>query len=461
MALQIYNTASRKKERFQPIKEGEVGIYVCGMTVYDHCHLGHARVMVAFDLIYRYLIHKGFDVTYVRNITDVDDKILDRAERDSINFVDLVDSMVSSMDDDFSKLSILKPTKEPRATHHMSEMFDLISTLLDKNYAYIGSNNDIYFRVRNFKEYGKLSGRNISELQSGSRIAVNEFKEDPLDFVLWKSVSDSEVFWDSPWGKGRPGWHIECSAMSMCSLGNNYDIHGGGPDLKFPHHENEIAQSEAATGEHYANTWMHAGPLLVDGKKMSKSLNNFHTIKDLLDKYDPEVLRLFLMSSHYRSGVDYSENSLNDATKKLGKLYSALNGYSSKTPFDESNELVSGFIFDFYQSMDDDFNTPSALAVLLQISNAIEKSNDDDKPVYLSTLKYLSGILGLLPRTSAEFFNSELNISDIETFILDREVMKTESNFKEADSVRDYLLKKGIALKDLPGKNKATWYYLY
>jgi cysteinyl-tRNA synthetase len=459
MTLKIYNTASKKKDIFKPIAEGQVGLYVCGMTVYDLCHLGHARVMVAFDVIYRYLTHKGFDVTYVRNITDVDDKILARAKRDDVNFIDLVNEMIIAMDEDFNYLSILKPTKEPKATDHINDIFDLIFTLLEKEYAYIGDNGDIYFRVKHFKEYGKLSGRNIEQLKPGIRVAIDTFKEDPLDFVLWKSVSDKDVFWKSPWGNGRPGWHIECSAMSMCSLGNNYDIHGGGPDLKFPHHENEIAQSEAATGEHYANTWMHAGPLLVDGKKMSKSLNNFFTIRDLIKDYDPEILRLFLLSSHYRSGVDYSTDSIGYAGKKLGKLYSALQWFSPKTSFDESDPLIKELVLEFYRAMDDDFNTPQALAVLFSIVSLIDVASYADRLIFTSTLKYLSGILGLLSRSPSSYFDTGLTSKDIDQFIIDRAIFKAEKDFKESDSIRDYLFTRGIELKDTP--DGTIWSYIY
>src|SRR5690606_23379204 len=318
MDLTIYNTLTRSKEKFVPIEPGKIRMYVCGMTVYDYCHLGHARVLVAFDVITRYLKARGFDVTYVRNITDVDDKILRRAADNGEEYGALTQRFIDAMHEDEKRLGVLSPTHEPRATQHIGEIIALIEKLIAKGYAYAASNGDVYYAVSKFEGYGKLSGRNPDELLAGARIEVDEAKRDPRDFALWKSAKPSEAaVWDSPWGAGRPGWHIECSAMSTCCLGDTFDIHGGGPDLRFPHHENEIAQSEAATGKHYVNYWMHAGAVRVDGEKMSKSLGNFFTIREILDKYDAEVVRYLLISSHYRSEIDYSQESLQEAKSGL------------------------------------------------------------------------------------------------------------------------------------------------
>ncbi|WP_372743371.1 cysteine--tRNA ligase, partial [Neptunomonas sp.] len=305
--LQIYNTLTKQKAPFKPLVEGQINMYVCGITVYDYCHIGHARVMVCFDVITRYLRARNWRVNYVRNITDVDDKIIKRANENGETVEQLTERMIAAMHEDEDALGVLRPDQEPKATAHIDEIIALISTLIEKGYAYPASNGDVYYRVEKFAEYGKLTNQNIDELRSGSRVEVDEAKESPLDFVLWKAVKPGEVSWESPWGAGRPGWHIECSAMSKCCLGDTFDIHGGGPDLPFPHHENEIAQSEAANGCTYANHWMHAGPVRVNSEKMSKSLGNFFTIRDVLAKYDPEVVRFFLARVHYRSYIDYSE----------------------------------------------------------------------------------------------------------------------------------------------------------
>ncbi|TNE84945.1 MAG: cysteine--tRNA ligase, partial [Gammaproteobacteria bacterium] len=306
MALTLYNTLTRQKEVYKPIEAGKIRMYVCGITVYDYCHIGHARVMVSFDVITRYLRSQGWDVTYVRNITDVDDKILNRAIENGESFTDLTDRMIDAMHEDEDALGVLRPDIEPRATGHMDDILDMVQILVDNHYAYVADNGDVYYRISRFPEYGKLSNKNPEDLLAGARVEVGDIKEDPRDFALWKSAKPGEVSWDSPWGPGRPGWHIECSAMSICCLGETFDIHGGGPDLPFPHHENEIAQSEAATGKQYVNYWMHAGAVRVDDEKMSKSLGNFFTIREVLKKYHPEVVRYFLLSSHYRSPINYS-----------------------------------------------------------------------------------------------------------------------------------------------------------
>jgi len=324
--MQIYNTLSRKKEAFTPIEAGKVKMYVCGMTVYDYCHLGHARVLVAFDVISRYLRAKGYQLNYVRNITDIDDKILRRADENGEDYTALTERFITAMHEDAERLGIAPPDAEPRATGHIEDILAMITQLIERGFAYAADNGDVYYRVSRFEGYGKLSGKKPDELLSGARIAVDEAKEDPRDFALWKAAKSGEVSWPSPWGEGRPGWHIECSAMSTCCLGDNFDIHGGGPDLVFPHHENEIAQSEAATGKPYANTWMHAGAVRVDNEKMSKSLGNFFTIREILDKYHPEVVRYFLISSHYRSAINYSEDNLQIARQNLERFYHALKG---------------------------------------------------------------------------------------------------------------------------------------
>ena len=395
MSLQIYNTLSRQKEPFTPIEPGKVRMYVCGMTVYDYCHLGHARVLVAFDVITRYLRASGYDVHYVRNITDVDDKIIKRANENGESCDNLTERFIAAMHEDEAKLGVLKPTEEPRATAHMGNIISMIETLIDKGFAYAADNGDVYYRVAKFESYGKLNNRNLEDMQAGARIEVNEQKEDPLDFVLWKSAKAGEVSWESPWGQGRPGWHIECSAMSKCCLGDTFDIHGGGPDLKFPHHENEIAQSEAANGAKFVNTWMHAGAIRVNNEKMSKSLGNFFTIREILDQYDAEVVRYFLTLGHYRSQIDYSEASLKEAKGALDRFYHALRGI---TPVEEG-ELDNDFDDRFFAAMNDDFNTAGALSVLFELTREINRINKEDAALagrLVSQLKRLADILGLL-----------------------------------------------------------------
>lgn len=450
MTLNVYNTLTRQKEEFKPLQAGKVGMYVCGMTVYDFCHMGHARVMVSFDVIVRYLRHIGYDVNYIRNITDIDDKIINRAAENGEDFNVLVDRMVVAMNEDFAKLNVLTPNSEPKATDHIQGILEMVQTLIDKEFAYVGTNGDVYYRVRKFEGYGKLSGKILEELESGARIEVEEAKEDPLDFVLWKSAKPGEPSWKSPWGDGRPGWHIECSAMSTCCLGNNFDIHGGGPDLKFPHHENEIAQSEAATGEQYANTWMHAGTLRIDGEKMSKSLGNFFTIRDVLKEYDAEVIRFFLASVHYRSEINYSQEGLQDAQTKLDRLYNALKGCDLSIKIDEDEPEVSAFSKDFKAAMDDDFNTPKAIAVMFELVTKINKSEGVLKDILASLLKTFADVLGCLQTDPEDYFKQGVDIDEsyIQAMIEKRVQAKKDKDYALADQIRIDLDEQGIELQD-------------
>lgn len=457
MTLKIYNTLTRQKEEFKPLQAGKVGMYVCGMTVYDFCHMGHARVMVSFDVIVRYLRHRGYDVNYIRNITDIDDKIINRAVENNEPFNVLVDRMVDAMNEDFAKLNVLTPNSEPKATDHIDGIITMVQTLIDKEFAYAASNGDVYYRVRKFEGYGKLSGKILEELESGARIEVTEEKEDPLDFVLWKSAKPGEPSWSSPWGEGRPGWHIECSVMSTCCLGNNFDIHGGGPDLKFPHHENEIAQSEAATGEHYANTWMHAGALRIDGEKMSKSLGNFFTIRDVLKEYDAEVIRFFLASVQYRSEINYSQAGLQDAQTKLDRLYNALKGCDLSVELDLADADLAGFVEQFKGAMDDDFNTPKAIAVMFDLVSHINKAEGADKDKLASLLKTFADVLGCLQTNPDDYFKQGVDVDEayIQDMIEKRVQAKKDKDFALADKIRNDLDAQGIELQD--SREGTTW----
>ncbi|MBE0403138.1 cysteine--tRNA ligase [Halomonas citrativorans] len=459
--MQIYNTLTRRKEPFTPLVAGKVSMYVCGMTVYDYCHLGHARVMVAFDVITRYLRHRGYDVTYVRNITDIDDKILKRAEENGESITALTERMIDAMHEDEARLNVLPPSQEPRATGHIGDIVAMIETLIDKGFAYPAGNGDVYYRVRKFATYGKLNNRQLDDMRSGARVDVDIHKEDPLDFVLWKAAKPGEAHWSSPWGDGRPGWHIECSAMSTCCLGDTFDIHGGGPDLTFPHHENEIAQSEAATGKTYVNTWMHAGAVRVDQEKMSKSLGNFFTIRDVLAEHDPEVVRYLLVASHYRSAINYSVDSLVEARKSLTRLYTALDGVDSAARVEE---VASPYRDRFTKVMDDDFNTPEALAVLFELAREVNRAKSDtpEKAVGLAgELKQLAGVLGLLQQTPAVFLKGSqsqgvaLSEAAIQEKIAQRQAAKANKDFAQADAVRDELAALGIVLKD--SREGTTW----
>ncbi|GAA5169138.1 MULTISPECIES: cysteine--tRNA ligase [Halomonadaceae] len=449
--MQIYNTLTRRKEPFTPIEAGKVRMYVCGITVYDYCHIGHARVMVAFDVITRYLRSRGYDVNYVRNITDIDDKILKRAIDNGETISALTERMIVAMHEDEDRLGVLRPDHEPRATAHIDDIVAMIETLIGKGYAYAAANGDVYYRVRQFADYGKLNNRDLDEMRSGARVEVDVHKEDPLDFVLWKAAKPGEASWPSPWGAGRPGWHIECSAMSTCCLGDTFDIHGGGPDLTFPHHENEIAQSEAATGKRYVNTWMHAGAVRVDQQKMSKSLGNFFTIRDVLEVHDPEVVRYLLVASHYRSPINYAPDALGDARRSLERFYNAL---QDVTP--EQGELDGRFAARFTAAMDDDFNTAEALAVLFELARELNRAKQDDAaraPALAFELRRLGGLLGLFEQEPAVFLKGgsdtlPLPEADIEARIAARAEAKRARDFVEADRIRDELAALGIVLKD-------------
>ena len=461
--LSIYDTLSRSKKTFTPIDEGKIRMYVCGMTVYDFCHLGHARVMVGFDVITRFMRAIGYDVSYVRNITDVDDKIIRRAAENGEQPSELTERFIAAMHEDEDKLGVLRPDQEPRATGHMDDIVNMVQTLIDKGFAYAANNGDVYYRVTKFEGYGKLSKKNLEELQAGARIEVGEAKEDPRDFVLWKAAKAGEVSWPSPWGDGRPGWHIECSAMSTCCLGDTFDIHGGGPDLVFPHHENEIAQSEAATGKTYANHWMHCGAVRVDNEKMSKSLGNFFTIREILEKYHPETVRYFLLSSQYRSAINYSEDSLKTAKQALDRFYQSLRGFDSietkpLSELDTSNSFVSRFL----AAMNDDFNTPVALAAMFDLVrelNTAVAAKRDDVNALVETLKSLGAVLGVLQCEPEAFLqdagSSEISAEEIEALIAERVQAKLDKNYSRADEVRQELLDSGVILED--SREGTTW----
>jgi len=457
MALSIYNTLSKSKDVFTPLVDNKVRMYVCGMTVYDYCHIGHARVMVAFDVVARWLRHRGYELTYVRNITDIDDKIIKRASENGESFQALVGRMIAAMHEDEARLNVLRPDIEPRATDHIAGMHAMIQTLIDKGYAYAPGNGDVYYRVGKFAGYGKLSRRKIEDLKIGARIEVDEAKEDPLDFVLWKGAKPGEPSWESPWGPGRPGWHIECSVMSTCCLGETFDIHGGGPDLVFPHHENEIAQSEAATGKPYANAWMHAGAVRVDGEKMSKSLGNFFTIREVLEKYHPEVVRYLLVSSHYRSPINYSEDSLREAKGALERFYNGLKGLPEATPAGGET-----FVGRFGAAMDDDFNSPEACAVLFDMVREVNRLRESDlqaAAALAARLKELAGVLGVLQLEPEAFLQAgaegKVDAAEVEALIAARLAARAEKNWAESDRIRDQLTAMGVVLED--GKGGTTW----
>ncbi|HAT6979437.1 TPA: cysteine--tRNA ligase [Legionella pneumophila] len=450
--LHLYNSLTRKKEPFVSLRPGKIGMYVCGITVYDHCHLGHARSMVAFDVMVRYLRSQGFDVTYVRNITDIDDKIINRASERGVSINELTAQYIDAMNNDTHALNILPPDHEPRATGHIETIIRLIQRLLDNGNAYISDNGDVCYEVSTFPEYGKLSHKDIEGLVSGSRVEIVKEKRSPLDFVLWKRAKPGEPSWSSPWGEGRPGWHIECSAMAMHELGEQFDIHGGGLDLQFPHHENEIAQSEAATGKPFANYWLHVGMLQVNGEKMAKSIGNFYTIADVLKEHHPEVIRYFLLSSHYRSPLNYSEENLLNAKKALIRLYQAIKDVPSQAA---NSKLDDYWQKQFNQAMNDDFNTPVALSVLFQLAHEVNKSNS---PVLANTLKNLAGILGVLQKEPDSFLQSGLQEEEklaIEQLIAERLQARAERNWSKADQIRADLLSKGIELED--GATGTTW----
>ena len=453
MTIKFYNSLTNQKEDFVPINEGEVGMYVCGMTVYDNCHLGHARAMMAFDILARYLRYQNYKVNFVRNITDIDDKIIERANENNETIDALTDRTIASMHEDFSKLGLELPTNEPRATDHIEGMIKMINGLIDKGHAYHSESGDVFFAVRTFPEYGKLSNKNIDDLNPGARIKEDESKKDPLDFVLWKSAKPNEPSWNSPWGLGRPGWHIECSVMSLENLGEHFDIHGGGPDLLFPHHENEIAQSECASDHKFANYWMHSGLLKINGEKMSKSLGNFAMLKDLYNSYHPEVIRYYLISSHYRSSLNFDNESLDQARSALTRLYQAL----LLAPAEET-DLHDESISEFIKSMNDDLNTPEALSTLFGLAKLINNSqNVQEQSMYSSTMKELGQVLGLLHENSDAFLQYGASLSDdeIEAQIQQRNEARKANDFQKADQIRDDLAEQGILLDD--STEGTTW----
>jgi cysteinyl-tRNA synthetase len=449
--LKIYNTLAREKQDFVPITAGQVRMYVCGMTVYDYCHLGHARVMVVFDIVRRWLQALGYSVTYVRNITDIDDKIIQRARESHEPVAALTARFIRAMDEDNAALGVEKPDHEPRATEHVPGMRDMIRILENRGLAYRAANGDVNYSVRKFPGYGKLSGKSLDDLRAGERVGIDPGKQDPLDFVLWKKAKEDEPSWDSPWGKGRPGWHIECSAMSSALLGKHFDIHGGGQDLQFPHHENEIAQSEGASQSRFVNYWMHNGFVRIDDEKMSKSLGNFFTVREILKKYDPEVVRFFIVRAHYRSPLNYSDQHLDDARHALARLYTALKGAGAHAAAGKP-DWSNAFAARFRAAMNDDFNTPQAVAVLFDLANEINRSPSAEDA---GLLKALAASLGLLQRAPGEYLQAllpgeGLTPQRIAELIAARDAARKSRNFSESDRIRDELLGAGIALEDTP-----------
>ncbi|MCT8517030.1 cysteine--tRNA ligase [Glaesserella parasuis] len=455
--LKIYNTLKREKEEFKPIHPDHVGMYVCGVTVYDLCHFGHGRTFVSFDVIARYLRYLGYNLRYVRNITDVDDKIIKRSFENNETCDQLVDRMIIEMHKDFDALNILRPDVEPRATQHIPEIIAIVEKLLAKGHAYVAEDGDVMFNVESFQKYGALSRQNLEQLQAGARVEIKSVKRNPMDFVLWKMSKENEPSWDSPWGKGRPGWHIECSAMNSKELGNHFDIHGGGSDLMFPHHENEIAQSCCAHGDDYVNYWLHTGMLTINEEKMSKSLNNFFTIRDILNKYDCESVRYFFLTAQYRSLLDYSEENIGLARKALERLYTALRGCDWNVELVENDQYVTAF----KESMDDDFNTPGALAVLFELAREINKlkaENQVEANKLAARLKQLAGVLGLLEQDPETFLQGDANndeVAEIEALIKQRNEARASKNWAVADEARNKLTAMGIVLED--GANGTTW----
>ena len=463
MTLSIYNTLSRSKEIFKPIVAGQVRMYVCGMTVYDFCHLGHARVMIVFDMVTRWLRASGYQVSYVRNITDIDDKIIKRALENKEPIAVLTQRFIDAMHEDAKILGLLPPDHEPRATQYIAQMQGMIGRLIDQQMAYQAEDGDVNYAVRQFPSYGKLSGKSIDELNAGERVAIGSGKRDPLDFVLWKSAKadePSDTRWSSPWGEGRPGWHIECSAMSCELLGQHFDIHGGGADLQFPHHENEIAQSEGVlygsrpVTNPFVNYWMHNGHIRVNQEKMSKSLGNFFLIRDVLQQFDPEVVRFFMLRAHYRSPINYSDSQLEEARTGLVRLYTAIN--TNEQHASKNAEPVAQWVKRFGDAMNDDFNTPEAIASLFDLASEINRASDANTKQELShTLKHLAGLIGLLQRSPNEFLQSGtphtgMSPAQIEEQIAARHAAKLTKNFKEADAIRERLLNDGVVLEDKP-----------
>jgi len=450
--LKIYNSLAKCKQNFVPLTANKVKLYVCGMTVYDYCHLGHARVMVVFDMIVRWFRDSGYEVIYVRNITDIDDKIIIRAQENQETIETLTGRFIRAMNEDSSALGVLPPSFEPRATQYIESMISMIQILIEKDFAYAAANGDVFYAVDKFPDYGKLSGKVAANLNAGERVAVNPHKRNPLDFVLWKAVKANEPFWTAPWGKGRPGWHIECSAMCENYLGEHFDIHGGGQDLQFPHHENEIAQSEAAHDTPFVNYWMHNGFVRVDNEKMSKSLGNFFTVREILANYQPEVVRFFILRAHYRSPLNYSDSHLEDAKHALDRLYTALKGniVTNKPKLDWNNIHAQRFM----GAMNDDFNTPEAIAVLFDLAN---ETNKKSLKQGADLLKGLGGILGLLQQDPQQYFQDDASLGDsaytseqIEDLIQERVTARKEGDYARADQIRKDLFNAGVVLEDNP-----------
>ena len=451
--LKLFNTLTRQKEEFQSIEPNSVRMYVCGMTVYDLCHVGHARVMVVFDMVRKWFETSGYDVTYVRNITDIDDKIIARARDNEETYQQLTSRFIDAMNQDAASLGVVRPDIEPKATENIPQMIELIGALISKGYAYVGESGDVYYSVSLFEKYGQLSGKTLEDLRAGERVEVDLAKKHPMDFVLWKTTKPGEPSWSSPWGDGRPGWHIECSAMSERYLGKYFDIHGGGQDLQFPHHENEIAQSEGAHGAGFVKYWMHNGFVRVDNEKMSKSLGNFFTVREVLDKFDPEVLRFFILRAHYRSPLNYSDKHLEDARLALSRMYTALKDFDPASQGSLTIDWQHAFAHRFKEAMDDDFNTPEAISVLFDIVSELNRSGDVSL-AYL--LRALAAELGLLDREPALFLQSreglEMSSEEIDAMIVARDEARSKKDFKEADRLRDELTAAGITLEDSAGK---------
>ena len=490
MALRVYNTLTGEKDIFVPLVPGKAGMYVCGVTVYDYCHIGHARANVVFDVIYRYLRYSGYDVTYVRNYTDIDDKIINRANREGVDYRTIADRYIEAFDRDMDRLGLVKPTVEPKATDHMGNIIAIIETLIGKGHAY-ESEGDVYYAVESFPEYLKLSGRNLDEMLAGARVEVGDRKRNPMDFALWKSSKPGEPSWSSPWGQGRPGWHIECSAMSMEFLGATFDFHGGGKDLIFPHHENEIAQSEAANGCQFVRYWLHNGFVNINSEKMSKSLGNFFTIREVLDRFDPETLRFFILSAHYRSPIDFSDQNLEEAQSGLERIYSCLaaidtalaGGQPANEPpatellpvaGEELREKLESLIPRFREAMDDDFNTAQALGVVFETVRATNRFLTENNGHTQSALWLISsvrrlfseagnvlGLFGSRPTKWLEGIKAaksgqlEISPEEIEQLIVERAAARKNKDFKRGDEIRDMLLRKGIQLLDSP--QGTTW----
>ena len=455
--LKIYNDLSRSKETFEPLQPGKVNLYVCGMTVYDLCHLGHARVMVVFDVVYRYLKAVGYDVTYIRNITDIDDKIINRANENGEPFHELTERFIQAMHEDSDALGIIPPDAEPKATDHIAEIISMCEKLIEKGHAYVADNGDVYYDVYSFPTYGKLSGKSLDDLQAGARVEPGDVKRNPLDFALWKSAKPDEPSWQSPWGDGRPGWHIECSAMSTKALGDTFDIHGGGADLTFPHHENEIAQSEGATGHPFVKYWMHNGFVRINDEKMSKSLGNFFTVREILERYQAEEVRYFILTSQYRSPLNYSDEHLDNARNALTRFYTALRGLPEATPTADSQ-----FEKDFHAAMQDDFNTPEALATLFELVREINRVRAEDETAaaaLAALLRQLGDLIGILQSDAESYLRGGASANDgdaeIDALVAQRNEAKANKDWGTADEIRNKLQEMGIVLED--GPSGTTW----